>query len=303
MKFKDVNFGRCHRVYCQGQPVLPCGQSDTPRKTTVNVYCPRCNDLYFPKSSRQGNIDGAYFGTTFPHLFLMSYHAEIPRPSPQVYVPRVFGFRVHESSPAHIPNSRYEAEIALRSQIAARIKERRIALAKKQGKAGATTSALFEEDGSGGADGGAAGAGGAGGASGSSSAAGGAAASAVHDSPQSGAAAAEAGSGDVAKSGATATGPAEPSTSAAPTEAAADAGENGEEEQNTATKGADTSSAVGAGGGLASVPNGARATTAPAGASRGEAAPAPADTAAGRIPARDAWLAPEDGNADGDGAT
>ena len=54
-KFQEVDFGRCHRVYCQGQPVLPVGQSDIPRKATVNVYCPKCNDIYFPKSSRQGS--------------------------------------------------------------------------------------------------------------------------------------------------------------------------------------------------------------------------------------------------------
>lgn len=32
-------------------------------------------DIYFPRSKYQGNIDGAYFGTTFPHLFLMTYGA------------------------------------------------------------------------------------------------------------------------------------------------------------------------------------------------------------------------------------
>lgn len=36
---------------------------------------PLCQDIYFPRSKYQGNIDGAYFGTTFPHLFLMTYGA------------------------------------------------------------------------------------------------------------------------------------------------------------------------------------------------------------------------------------
>jgi casein kinase II subunit beta len=53
-KFQNVDFGRCHRVYCQGQPVLPVGQSDVPRHTTVNVFCPKCRDIYFPKSQRAG---------------------------------------------------------------------------------------------------------------------------------------------------------------------------------------------------------------------------------------------------------
>lgn len=42
-------------------------------------------------------IDGAYFGTTFPHLFLMTYGHLKPQMSSQSYVPRVFGFKVHKS--------------------------------------------------------------------------------------------------------------------------------------------------------------------------------------------------------------
>ena len=72
-KYRNANFGRCPRVFCQGQPVLPVGLSDLPRNYTVNVFCPRCHGLFFPKSTRQANIDGAYFGTTFPHLYLMTH--------------------------------------------------------------------------------------------------------------------------------------------------------------------------------------------------------------------------------------
>ena len=72
-KYRTVAFGRCPSVFCQGQPVLPVGLSDLPRNYTVNVFCPRCHGLFFPKSTRQANIDGAYFGTTFPHLYLMTH--------------------------------------------------------------------------------------------------------------------------------------------------------------------------------------------------------------------------------------
>lgn len=97
-KYRTAAFGRCPRVFCQGQPVLPVGMSDLPRNYTVNVFCPRCHELFFPKSTRQANVDGAYFGTTFPHLYLMT-HPEIipPRPS-QSYAPRVYGFKIHSSS-------------------------------------------------------------------------------------------------------------------------------------------------------------------------------------------------------------
>ena len=39
-KFQHVDFGRCPRVYCQGQPCLPVGQSDIPRQRTVKIFCP-----------------------------------------------------------------------------------------------------------------------------------------------------------------------------------------------------------------------------------------------------------------------
>jgi len=97
-KYRAAAFGRCPQVYCQGQPVLPVGLSDMPRNYTVNVFCPRCHGLYFPKSTRQANIDGAYFGTTFPHLYLITHPEMIPICPMQQYVPRVYGFRINENS-------------------------------------------------------------------------------------------------------------------------------------------------------------------------------------------------------------
>lgn len=97
-KYRSAAFGRCPRVFCQGQPALPVGLSDLPRNYTVNVFCPRCHGLFFPKSTRQANIDGAYFGTTFPHLYLMTHPDMIPAKPSQTYVPRVYGFKVNESS-------------------------------------------------------------------------------------------------------------------------------------------------------------------------------------------------------------
>ena len=41
-KYALAQFGRCPRVFCLGQPVLPVGRSDLPRNYTVNVYCPMC---------------------------------------------------------------------------------------------------------------------------------------------------------------------------------------------------------------------------------------------------------------------
>mmetsp|Transcript_4181 Transcript_4181/g.6375 ORF Transcript_4181/g.6375 Transcript_4181/m.6375 type:complete len:303 (-) Transcript_4181:49-957(-) len=98
LKYQSAAFGRCPRIYCQGQSVLPAGLSDLPQGCTVVVCCPRCQDIFHPKSSRQANLDGAYFGTTFPHLFMMTHPDLIPSRSSQVYVPKVYGFKINKES-------------------------------------------------------------------------------------------------------------------------------------------------------------------------------------------------------------
>jgi Casein kinase II regulatory subunit len=53
-----------------------------------------------PSTIQSGGVDGAAFGTTFPHLFLMTFSNLVPDPLPveSVYVPRIFGFRLHKST-------------------------------------------------------------------------------------------------------------------------------------------------------------------------------------------------------------
>ncbi|XP_042502039.1 casein kinase II subunit beta-3-like isoform X3 [Macadamia integrifolia] len=97
-KYKRVDFGRCPRVNCGGQPCLPVGTSDIPHDDSVKIYCPKCEDLYFPRCKYQSNMDGAYIGTTFPHLYLLTYPSTKPAKPVQSYVPRVFGFNIHKSS-------------------------------------------------------------------------------------------------------------------------------------------------------------------------------------------------------------
>eukprot|EP00752_Nemacystus_decipiens_P010801 g9608.t1 len=103
-KFQVGAFGRCPRVYCQGQNVLPAGLSDVPRNCTVAVYCPKCQDIFHPKSTRQANIDGAYFGTTFSHLFLLAHPELIPSRPSQAYCSRIYGFKIHQTSAYHRNN-------------------------------------------------------------------------------------------------------------------------------------------------------------------------------------------------------
>lgn len=51
----------------------------------------------------QSNVDGVFFGTTFPHLLLMTYPSLRPPRPTEAYVPRVFGFKLHESALARPP--------------------------------------------------------------------------------------------------------------------------------------------------------------------------------------------------------
>ena len=43
---------------CKGTNVVPCGRSDMPGIDTVKLFCPNCNDIYTPPSSRFQGIDG-----------------------------------------------------------------------------------------------------------------------------------------------------------------------------------------------------------------------------------------------------
>jgi casein kinase II subunit beta len=72
-KYELQHFGTCPRVHCTSCKVLPVGLNDSPGHETVKLFCPSCLDVYTPPNSRFQTVDGAFFGTTFPSLFFMTF--------------------------------------------------------------------------------------------------------------------------------------------------------------------------------------------------------------------------------------
>ncbi|KAJ2786790.1 casein kinase 2 regulatory subunit [Coemansia interrupta] len=99
-KYENAEFGTCPRVCCAGSPVVPCGRVDLPERDSVKLFCPSCSDIYAPPSSRYQKIDGAYFGTTFPHMFFQTFPALVPDEPISPYTPRIYGFAISERSRA-----------------------------------------------------------------------------------------------------------------------------------------------------------------------------------------------------------
>lgn len=97
-KYLQGDFGHCPRVLCSNSNVLPVGMSDRPGEESVKVYCPQCNEVYFPRLLKHSYVDGAAFGRSFPHMFFMVFPEYRPMKSTQRYTPRLHGFKIHPSA-------------------------------------------------------------------------------------------------------------------------------------------------------------------------------------------------------------
>ncbi|KAL0220514.1 hypothetical protein RCL1_000368 [Eukaryota sp. TZLM3-RCL] len=95
-KYEHGDFGTCTRVLCDGNGLLPVGLYDSVGKESVLLYCHKCNRLYRNASGRHRHCDGAFWGTTFAHLFFLMKPNLKPSRCDDKYVPKLFGFRIRE---------------------------------------------------------------------------------------------------------------------------------------------------------------------------------------------------------------
>jgi len=93
-KYLKGVFGTCPRALCDRQHVLPIGRSEEPRAYNVMIFCPKCEQVFSTKQKYK-ELDGSFFGTSFPQIFLQSYPALVPLEPPKPFEARVFGFKVH----------------------------------------------------------------------------------------------------------------------------------------------------------------------------------------------------------------
>lgn len=96
-KYNDGSFGTCPRVGCNRQTLLPVGLYDEVEVQCVKGFCLRCKDV-FHYEPLFDTVDGAFFGRTFAHLFILEYPVVINHKH-RVYEPAVYGFKLHAESP------------------------------------------------------------------------------------------------------------------------------------------------------------------------------------------------------------
>lgn len=94
-KYIDGLYGKCPRYNCNGEHLLPVGLNQKLQKNHVKLFCPQCYDVY--RAPKHIKIDGAHFGSSFPHLFI-TYNANYDRY--REFKPTIlymFGVKLHRS--------------------------------------------------------------------------------------------------------------------------------------------------------------------------------------------------------------
>jgi len=131
-KYRHNEFGTCPRVNCNGQATLPCGISDIKGKASVKLFCPKCDEIYRPKTQHHENIDGAFFGTTFAHLFFLIFPELKSSKSKDYYIAKVFGFKLHSSWHSKSIEAARKAQFELNQEKKLQAQEQQQLLSKTQ---------------------------------------------------------------------------------------------------------------------------------------------------------------------------
>lgn len=92
-KYLNGTFGVCQRVLCEKHLVLPIGLTGSLSKSRVKIFCPLCEEVYVPRI-KFIDIDGAYFGTSFPHIFFQTFPELTPTEKFEKYQPKIYGFKI-----------------------------------------------------------------------------------------------------------------------------------------------------------------------------------------------------------------
>ena len=100
-KFLNGTFGGCPRILCEKQLVVPIGISEDLSISRVKIFCPRCEDVYVPRI-KFVDIDGAYFGKSFPNIFFQTFPELLPVEKKDFYIPKIYGFKIYGE-----PGSKY----------------------------------------------------------------------------------------------------------------------------------------------------------------------------------------------------
>ena len=93
-KYERGLFGKCPRYSCRGVNLLPVGTTFSLRKHSAKVFCPMCRDIYRPTNMF---IDGAYFGSAFPHMFLFEYKDFDRSDEFKPFQRTAFGFKIRKT--------------------------------------------------------------------------------------------------------------------------------------------------------------------------------------------------------------
>lgn len=85
------DFPKCRRLLCHKQTCVPIGLSDKMGSEMV-LFCPNCSDVY--NHNLRVSVDGAFFGQEWIRKLVHDHKEVIPKTPPEVYEPRVYGFKV-----------------------------------------------------------------------------------------------------------------------------------------------------------------------------------------------------------------